>query len=127
MIHHRILGSFWFLAGIALLVFSLRYDVPKIRDGELDAWVVWHWVASGVLVATGVGLFHATKWARVTNGVLLLPIALLCLDLFLMFGVTRSGRAYFFACLPFLIMFLVLPYNAIVLFIVRPKGQGDAA
>ncbi len=122
MIHFRILGCFWFFVGIALGICSLYYDWPRIRDGEF-VLAIEHWAVGALLLATGIGLFRATKWARVAIGVLLLPIGLVCLMLFVMLGVTRSGQTYFLACLPFLVVFLVLPYNTAVLFLVRPKTK----
>ncbi len=120
MVHFRILGCFWFLAGTVLCIASLYYDWPRMQDRDF-ALAIEHWAVGATLLAIGTGLFRAATWARVSMAVLLLPLALLCFMLFLMLGVTRSGHAYFVACLPFIIVFLVLPYNVLVLVLVRPK------
>src|SRR5689334_23215750 len=104
MVHFRIVGCLWLLAGVSLLVASLGRDLSLLRDGEIDRWVIGHWTVTIVLCVIGAGLFRATRWARVVSGVLLLPALLVCLDMFLMFGVTRSGRAYLLACLPFILV-----------------------
>jgi predicted permease len=83
--------------------------------------LILHWAFAALLLTTGVGLYQVKKWARVTIGCLAVPLALICLDMFLMFGVTRSGHDYFLACLPFLIVFLGLLYTAVVLLAVRPE------
>lgn len=116
MVQFRIVGCLWTAAGVSLLVASLGRDLSILRDGEIDRYVIGHWVTTIVIWAVGVGLFRGSKWAKVSSGILILPAVLVCLDMFLMLGVTRSGHAYLLACLPFVLALLVVGYTVIVLF-----------
>jgi len=111
------------VAGVSLLMASLGRDLSILRDGEIDRYVIGHWVATMVIWAVGIGLFRGSKWAKVIGGILIPPAVLVCLDMFLMLGVTRSGHAYLLACLPFIVALLVLGYTVIVLFAGPPDTQ----
>jgi len=125
MVHFRVAGCLWLLAGVSLLVASLGRDLSVLRDGEIDRWVLGHLTVTITLCVVGAGLFRATKWARVVSGILLLPAVLVCLDMFLMLGVTRSGRAYLLACSPFILVLVVLAYTLIVI-IAGPSGPEES-
>lgn len=123
-LHLRAIGVFWLIAGFSLFACSWNCDWPQLKDGEIDRWVLLHWGASSLLVTLGCGLFKNAVWAKITLAVLLLPLTLICLDMLLMLGVTRSGMTYFKAVLPFLITLVALAYSLLVLIALMMERAG---
>lgn len=123
MVHLRIVGCLWVVAGVSLLIASLGRDLSILRDGEIDRYVIGHWVATMIIWAVGIGLFRDRNWAKVISGILILPAVLICLDMFLMLGVTRSGHEYLLACLPFILALVVLGYTVIVIIARHANAQ----